>query len=370
MGFKGVPALAFFRRVLCVLVVQVTGIPLAASPAAGEPILPPRKSALLVFVSYQGHQPPQLAASEARLSGSRLISAELRENGQSVLTYPELESIMRHWRIRSDRDLSFEFLHAIVAEHSVDRLVVVKLIAYHDRMLLLARQLDPNSGTLLSADVAEEMLSPDSWIDPESTLSDWERAVEQGCTKLSCLLDPPPLKTQAMRLVVMPTASVGVGPGPRDAATYCLLRSVLETGIWTLPDPSLAMNTLRREGHNPILLEPRARQLVATQFGVDALLIPRLVSFNIQPSGTADRFDDGDGPRNISFEPDTRIPIYLALRMVDCTSGNVIMGSAAYLEPEDQQGLFGILKEIRFARRLQKGTNRLMRSLAEMGGDS
>jgi hypothetical protein len=165
-------------------------------------------------------------------------------------------------------------------------------------------------------------------------------------------------------------APVGVGPGPTDVATYCLLRSVLDTRIWSLPDPSLVVNTLQREGHDPVLLEGESRRLLSTEFGVDALLIPRLVSFNLQPGGTADRFDDEDGPRNISFEPDTRVPFYLALRIVDCTTGNLVVGRADYLEPEDQQGLFGIAKEIRLARRLQKGTHRLMRLLAEMGGDS
>jgi hypothetical protein len=364
------PLSTLLRGVLCVFVIQLTGTALVAAPVVGEPAVQSRKAALLVFVSYQGHGPSQLAASEARLSGSRLISAELRADGRCVLTYPELEPIMRHWRIRSDRDLSFEFLNALVAEYSVDHVLVSKLLAYHDRLLLLTRQLDPQSGMLLSADVAEEALFPDSWVDRVSTLSDWERAVEQACRKLPCLSTSPRSESRRTRLVLLPTVPVGVGTGPTDVVTHSLLRAVIETRAWSLPDPFLAVNTLRREGHDPGLLEAKGRRLLATQFGTDALLIPQVISFDLQQREIADRFADGDGAGRVSSEPDTRLPIYLALRKVDCTSGNVVAGNAELLEPESQQGLFGIAKSVRLARRLQKGASRLVRSLAADGGRS
>lgn len=369
------PRRSHFRRfcLLCSLLALGLTAPgttiYADSPARATPGRS-QKTGLIVFVSYRGNFPPPLHPTELRLSGSRLISAALEERGQDIVTYPELESIMRQWRIRSDRDLSYEFLHALDSQFSVTQLVVAELVVHPDRLLILARGLLPGSGWLIWADVIEELSTLDVWADPSKARANWERIVGDAARKLAGRRGQEGVKPVAKTLVALPLKPVGVERGSADVMTHCLLSSLLDSGDWRLPDPALVVSVLQREGLNPLLLEDAAREALASQWDPYALLVPGLVSFHLTQRRSVRGVEDRDEPRSAFYNPDTDQPFYLTIVAVDCASGQVVAGGSEYLEPEDRLGLFGISKNLRVARRFQKGTDRLVRHLTSKGGDS
>jgi hypothetical protein len=56
--------------------------------------------------------------------------------------------------------------------------------------------------------------------------------------------------------------------------------------------------------------------------------------------------------------------------LVDSGSGRVVRGKAEYLKPVDPVGIFGIMRDVRIIGRFETGTDRLVRSLFDRGGNS
>jgi len=322
-------------------------------------------TALLVFLTYRSARPLALDPIRMRLSGMETIGAALEGRGQRVVPQDDVEPLMREWRVRSGRRLQPEFLDAL--EGSAERLLVVELVVYPDRLIALARGLEPKSGTLIFAEAVEEPCG-DLWGDPLEASIAWKDVIERTARSL-VEREAQGFSAPAETLIVLPVTPVGAGSGQGDVATHCLLGSILESGRWVVPDPFLVELVLRREGHD--LLDAEARLLLASRYAPRAILEARLVSFGfaMAAGGPAQEDEEADARRMIAFELGTGDAIYLTLLVIDGESGRIVAGSGEYLEPEDPQGLFGILKEIRVAGRLKNGTDRLVRSIARAGED-
>jgi hypothetical protein len=145
----------------------------------------------------------------------------------------------------------------------------------------------------------------------------------------------------------------------------CLARALLQMNRWVVPDPALAVSYLLREGYRPGRLIASGRRDLAARFEAGYLVQGRLISYDLRAAEDRTRFEieaDGRGNRP---SPDWAVqqPLYLALTLVENSSGRVLAADASYLEPEGATGLFGRARKIMMSHRLQKETDRLARRL-------
>ena len=379
----------FPRRAMCVAIPALGALLTGFAPGgvAAEDGAGASRSAVLVFVSYDGNLPSPPDPTRIRLAASRELAAALERLGRPAVTCPDLEPTMRRWRIRSERDLGPDFLGALASEFSATEVMVVGLCVYRDRVLFLARGVSAPEGRLAWADSDEELRTgetagavPDTQAEPESqaaqetqaepdTQVELEELTAAAAVKLALasLARPAELATQG--LVVMPLVAVGVDRGPSSLAVQCLLRSLVETGHWIIPDPTLVVSALQHEGYDPLQLEEGSRHSVSARFGTKKIIVPRLVSFPsatsfAPPPSTTDDLET----RAQEWSPD--VPMYLSLAVIDCASGLVQSGEGEYLAPENPYRIFGRMRDVSLARHFQAGTDRLVQSLiaAEGGG--
>jgi hypothetical protein len=366
-GFGGGARSTWFGVILCVLVLSMLAV--SSSSFGDDPVAESNRIGTLVFVSYLGQTPLVLSPTQMRMLGSELLGAELEARGHEVVSYPELESLMLEWRVRSDRNLGLGFLGALANRHAVDRVLVATLVVYPDRLVVLSRGLETTSGWLVSATVVEE-LSGDLWGDPGQALENWRDVVGRASLTLADRWNGRTSEGSSGTLVVLPVTPIGINRGQSDMATYCLLGSVLEAKHWSVPDPSLVVSTLLKEGFTPRPLETEARRELASRFSAKVLLIPSLLSFGEEKALSPSAVYEDDFENEIPHQLETTVPVYLSLLVVDSTTGNVISGGGEYLAPENPQGLFGIPNDIRVATRLRKGTDRLVRIIPKKEEDS
>lgn len=352
-------------RASCLLGGLVLGIAAGAlvAPAAAES--PGGRIALVVFVSYRVGLPMALNPTEVRLTAAGAVADALENRGLEVVTYPEVETTMRRWRVRSERDLSAEFLADVASEYAADRLMVASVAVYRDRMIVPARALRADTGQVVWADVGERTTFEDRWIDPETALANLEYATLRIAEQLAAGWRERPDAPSWRVLTLLPLRPVGLEPGLTEVATHCLLRSLLELGDWAVPDPALVALALRDEGFDPYLLEPGSRGMLASRFGAESLLVPRLAAFDPDlrsvPPQAAFTADEPD--LSLGAELGAEVPVYYSLSRVDCATGRVLSGTGLYLARQEAEGIFGLPRDVRVAGRYQEGTDELVRSL-------
>jgi hypothetical protein len=336
--------------------------------AADEPVAESHRKALVVFLSYRANTPLALPATRMRLLGTEALASALADSLNEIVTYPELEPLQRQWRVRSDRDLSAGFLEGLEGSFSVDRLIVANLLVYPDRLILLTREIEVGSGRVIAADVAEEFSGSLSDNALEA-LENWRQVTRKASRSIVRNAREVPPAAGAGVLVLLPMRPVGIGQGQVDMATNCLLRSLIESGSWLVPEPSLVESALEDDGFVHAPLVAGARQALASRYEPMALLMPHLVSFGEQQLVLGAGLHDEDYDGGISLVQAARTPMYLALLVVDAGSGSIVSGGSEYLEPVDPIGVFGVLREARVVGRLKAGTDRLVQVLPEMVGD-
>jgi hypothetical protein len=341
--------------------------PVGQVPAGEAPALP--ETALLLFVSYRGNLPAYPDPTAVRLATAELLADALTERGRRVVTYPEIEPLMRAWRVRSERDLGFGFLGALVSESPVDRLVIATLNVTEDRIVLLARVSSVQTSELQRVEIVEEMSTPEMWTDPAAARADLREVTGRAIAELARRRPPEPPATPPRPGVVLPLRPVGVGRGYADLATHCVLRALLESGQWSIPDPALTVYAVQEAGFDPLLLEPGSRHALAARFSTDVLLVPRLSSFPSAIRTRARTEDETDRELGLSFASGVGVPFHFSLVAVDCARGGLVSGSDVYLAPEKRYGTFGREREIPIVRRFQHGADQLVRQLAAGGRD-
>ena len=333
---------------------------LLAGSAAAEPS-PPGRTGVLLFISSPGGFVLPLGATEARRSTSRTIEEAWTRDGYDVLGVEELEPLLRKWAVRSERDLRTDFLAALSADMGIDRLLVIRVILHADRTIFLGRALDPDGGGLVWLDAAEFPNDRTRWAeeaDARRQLRDL--AVAAGRELAARWGDRRPVVPTGT-MVLMPLDPVGLGLAVSEIATHCLLRALLDSALWTVPDPALVIGALRETRHDLDLIDPESRRALGERFAADALLIPRLISFSSgRVAFTPYADDDSEGPA-LNEMADT--PLFLSLSLVDCGSGEVVAGEGRYLKAEDRIGIFGTVKDVRLVDRLQTGVDVVFRDL-------
>ena len=326
----------------------------------------PGRHALLLFVAYRGNLDVPLHPTQLRVSAGRRLADAFAVRGGTFVTYPDVEPLMREWRVRSERDLALPFLEALADAFDVEHVTILKLVTYDDRVLLLGRTLSPRTGRLEWADVAEGVQGADLWERPDDAAARLDRLVDECASALLAGVSPA-LPEGSPGLVALPLLPVGLDRGEGDLAWQCLLGSLLRSERWNVADPSLVVNEMQRGGFDPRFLDPRARQYLAEAFAASGLLVPRMTAFprageRVTPAALV--FDDTP----VSAQLERRVPVLFTLSLVDGASGTVIAGGARYLTPEKATGLFGRSTRRQMIRRYQESADELVRSLLTTEG--
>ncbi len=348
---------------LATVALSALSAPAAPAPAAAdEPA-----AALVLFVAFPTNLYDLPDPTALRHRASRVLATALAAPGGAVVTAPEIEPTMRAWRVRSERDVGPGFLGALGAAHGAREVVLATLAVYRDRVLLVARGLSPNSGRLgwvHSVEERRDERAADPALDLDAVVAAAARRLAEGCT-------PRGLLENAEDLVVLPPRPVGLDRGPADLAMHCLLRSLLTTGRWSLPDPTAVVSALQDGGHDPHLLDAAARRALAERFGARRLVVPRLVAFPPgapPPAVAALARDDEFGASAAGAVPETSV--LLALVAIDAGTGRILGGETTYLAARNPAGMFGIARRDPLDARIQVETDRLVHALLDGGRDA
>lgn len=325
-------------------------------------------TAVVLFVSYGGIPNRSLDPTRLRLAASGALADRVAEPGRAVVTWPDVEPILRDRRTRSERDVDAELVQALASGLSADRIVVSTLTVHPDRIQLLARGLHPGTDGLAWVDAVEARFPGDSWSDPPEC----ERRIEAAVTGAAADLRPDwsaPAPAGAVPLVVLPIRAEGTRRGLTDLVSSCLLRSLLAHG-WPVPDPAVAAAAVREAGFHPLRLEAGSRRLLAERFGADLLVVPRLIPFPPQGGAAPDPAWDADAVPGLSFELGNGVPFHLSVALVRCDSGEVVEGTEIYLAPDDGIGIFGLTNPVPAVRRFEQGADRIVASLFGKEGET
>jgi hypothetical protein len=349
----------------------------AASDSIARDLPPPvSRTAIVCFVSYAGRPPLPVAASDVRRVGRGALASALEARGHAIVPFDEeVLPLLRAWRVRSIELIEPGFLEALAAQTGADRLLLVDLDVYADRVFLYGRWIFTATGDLAWVDVIEEEMparKPAATTTAATTAApaaespdgrvDWARAVTRAGHRFVDRCREPAVDESAARLVVLPTEAIGVTQTQSNLGTYCLLRSLIESQRWRLADPALVLRTLQLSGCSGALLDQRGRDALTIQFAPDAALLPRLVSFGTQRPASAP-IPDEDEPPASSLAEEGRVPLGLALLAIDCATGEIVAATEAYVEPRRPIGLFGTVRDVHLMERLWNGARRVTRAL-------
>jgi hypothetical protein len=340
-----------------------------SAPAEGDPPAAPR-TALLLFVSYEGNLPSRPDPTRLRGSAIDALSAALVRSGHDVLGLADVELAMREGRIRSERDVGEAFLDTLATRFAAEQVVLARLTVYRDRVLLLARGVSAATGALAWVGSDERPRSLPSSAPAGEVLAELETLAALAAP--NAVPDPGAARggPAGGSLVVLPLRAIGLERGPSSLAMHCVFRSLLEARRWAIPDPALVVSALIADGFDPFQLEEDARLALARRFGAAAIVVPRLVSFpqgaTSSPASPEVESDLGAPDREWSIDD----PVLLSLVVVDCASGRVVSGGGEYLAPEKHYGMFGVARDVPLERRFQTGADRLVRALVVKEGAS
>jgi hypothetical protein len=327
------------------------------------------RTALVVFVSYRGSVAVPLHPTRVRLATSRLLAEALAQQGRSVAEAPQLEPLMRHRRLRSERDLSRAFLQDVAQDLSADELVMVRLVTYDDRILLLARGMSVDGGWLRWAAAQEEVGGRELWSEPDAAMDRLESLVGAAIRRLVAAADESSPVAPAAgddAVVALPLTAAGLGRGESDLATLCLLQSLVGARSGPVPDPALVVDDMQEGGFDPYELGPAARRKLAADFAARRLVVPRVTAFppgTQAASGLSIPAEEGE---TTSRTVGRQVPVLFLLTLVDAGSGRLVAGRAQYLEPERTIGMFGRSRRARLADRYERGTRTLVHSLLDV----
>jgi hypothetical protein len=145
--------------------------------------------------------------------------------------------------------------------------------------------------------------------------------------------------------------------------TDCLLKALLETGRWWLPDPALALTRLQEAGINPALLPREALAPLSADLAGAPLLASQIVCFDRPRRGPGFTFAEDS---RVSEEQDFRCPHYCTLRMIDTGSGFLSFATDRYREAESLRGLFGVPRPSLWLPRFQRIARELVQELPSL----
>lgn len=336
----------------------------AAVPAAPRE---PARAALILFVSYRGHLPVFPDPTGVRRAASRLVADALAGPDLEVVTYPEIESTMRKWRVRSERDLGSGVLGALAAELDLESVVIGTLIVAPARVVLLIRQSSLETWDLRQVDVLEERTNPDLWDDPEAALRDLGFVVGRAVGNVLRSPDATPPSLSRQRLVMLPLRPIETDRSHASLVMHGVLGALLDTGRWAVSDPAVTEHALREAGLDPLSLGPRARAELAEGFNAETLLVVRLVAFQKSARTRQEFAEDERASFGPTLSGGVGVPFLVSVVGIDSRTGGIVTSADAYLAPDIPYGTFGRRREIPVVERFLDGAEALVSQLFPEG---
>lgn len=320
------------------------------------------RTAILFFVSSPGEFALSIDATEVRRTASARVEMALLEAGGPILGALEIEPIMRQHRVRSEGDLRPAFFETLVTDYDVSRLAVFRAILSENRALFLARAIDPHSGLLTWTGAADIVVDAVNWRSEATSRAELDRVAIAAADEIASQWDDRSSVKTRRNVVLLPLRTEGLGRAAAEVASHCLLHSLLENAGWSIPEAAVVMRALQLAQLDPTLLDANSRAELSRRFAVDAVLVPRMLSFpagGVRATPSFGASDEGSA----AIETIVSTPVYLSLSLVDCESGEVVAGHAAYLKPQDPVGMFGIPKETHLLNHIQNGADGVVRAL-------
>lgn len=342
----------------------------ASEGDAGAPtgaVSPPR-TGMMLFVSYRSRFLPPIAPALVRMAGYRALGTELERTGCEVVPYPLMEPLLQAWRVRTGESFGYDFLFETTARLGVERLLVIDLAVYADRVILHGRSLDALTGRILTADQIEEKFVAVALEEGADTAVEWGELLERLARGFVAELSSRHPAAGAPVLAVLPVAPVGVEPLQSDLAFSALLGALVRDGRWSLIDPAIVVRDLQDRGYSPGILGDGARRAMIDRFGAVTILAPTLLSYVTNVAGSAPNLFRED----VFLTPSRSVqePLDLSIALVDAETGTLVHGGAEFIDKDDALGLFGIVRDPSLLRRFDRAAKRLVTAMPALRAGS
>lgn len=354
-----------FLRVLLAAAALCAGQPLRPAPCGAEDPGPSTgddaaPTTVLFFVSYQDRFKLPVSPTEVRLTGCDIFVASANSRGERIVPYADVWPLLRDWRVRSSSSFSQGFLDALTSRFGSRQVLIADLILYADRLLLSVRRTETSSGRLIWLQTVEGERRTFQKLSEK-----WREDLARACEELDWR-DPGYVpKSDATALVVLPVEPVGSSAAQANWATRSLLRSLLASRDWLLPDPALALWALQDAGCEVSLIDRKARETLGPQFQPAAILVPKLVTFALAPArrNLPVAYEDDDEVAWPSSAEGADDPAYLTLLAIDGQTGRIFLGAGEYVPVDPGAGLFGVPIDRPQSRRYDEAVGALLRIL-------
>ncbi|MFH1278506.1 MAG: hypothetical protein ABIK65_09020 [Candidatus Eisenbacteria bacterium] len=321
----------------------------------------PQRTALMVFVSYRSRFLPPINPSLVRIAAYRAVTEKLEARGDEVIPYPLMEPLLQAWRVRTGGSFGYEFLFETSARLGAERLMVLDLSVYTDRVILHGRALDARTGRIFWIDQVEELFIAPALEAGEGTAVEWSELLDRVAASVVERFRVTPVSESARELIFLPVQPVGVEPVQTDLATYSILGALVRDGRWILTDPALVVRDLQDRGYPPGVVGEKARAALVERFGEAPILMSTLLSYKTPVGGNLPAFLQEDvflTPARSAEEP-----LFLELTVVDSRTGTVLYGASEFIDRENPLGLFGVVHTHSLPRRFDRAAERMAKAL-------
>lgn len=307
----------------------------AAAPAAAQPAAVPPRAPVLLFISGASAADLPVPVAEVRAAATAALERSLARAGFGVVPADSLLPYLMADRVRSAFGTSPAFLRDLAAGTGATHLLVAVLLVEQGHLQLLARLAEPQSGCVVWASVAEQVV-PRARRQPDpADAAAWLAGLDLLCQAARPVAGPP-AAAQARLLVLLPARAVACAQEVALAATHCLLAPATGDPRWRVVDPGVAAVLLRDEGVSPDRIDAVGRERLRQVLGESLLAVPEIMVYSETGHG-ARSADSGE-----AVAPAAAEEYELALRFVDPRTGVL---DAAYVSHRDhgtQVGWFGL----------------------------
>ena len=317
-----------------------------ADTAASPPAALVSRAALLVFASSRSTIALPLPPAEVRGGAAEALVDAFRERGLDLLAPAAAAELQQHWRVRSGLALDPGFLAALAAQTGARTVLVAQVIGSPEHIVLAARALDPISGAVVWADVAEAepagatapTLAPGPAALPAVDQDAWRAGLRAAARRLAAGWLTPPPRQVAAPLLVLPAAGTGVDPWQADMATHCLLRDLLAKGRASILDPGVLVACLWAAGRSPAAVDAAALRQLGERFHATEALLPDLISYAPSPRHSETL---APPPDESPAAAQTAVDLAIAVRRLDTRTGLVIAAVDVFVPAPPPAGWFG-----------------------------
>jgi hypothetical protein len=355
-------AAAVIRRLALGLVCTTAcGAAAHGQPVADATAAPPLRAACVLFIDGASVADLPAPVGEVRQAVLRELAAGAAADGVAAVPADDVTRLLGKWRVRGTHGFGRDFLADLAAVTGADVLVVATLYVAPERLQLLVRIAATGDGNLLYADALERDLS--SWTSVRTRLDPpaWFASLGDLCRSVA----GPRLRAPAPGsplLVLVPARGVGCDAVLPLTFTHCLLRPLVASGRWRIPDPSLPVHELRGVGVRLDRIGPAGRDRLAEAFACPSILAPEVVVYGVPGRGGPPAGAGDDVRRTANSVDEFRISV----AKIDLATGVVDAIITDHAEHGPEPGWFGRVRNRSLLERFHESADSLERTIDKL----